>query len=245
VWERFNDNGVLDSKSLAGFIATPYKWEIFKQLKEDDYNDTVVTLLIDNSGSMRGIPIATAAVISDLLAKTLDTLQIKTEVVGYTTANWKGGKSFAKWLNAGSPLQPGRLGELRHIIYKQAYCSWRKAKRNFGLMIKEGILKENIDGEALKWAAKRILAMPQQRKILVVISDGVPLDEATIANNPNNYLGLHLSHIIAKIERMPVRLFAIGIGHDISGFYKNFLKIENHEVLGKALFEKLAELIVA
>ncbi|ETN98119.1 cobaltochelatase [Reticulomyxa filosa] len=216
------EDGILNSKALAGFIANQ-KRNIFKMLKEDNLNDTIVTLLIDNSGSMQGLPIAIAAVIADLLTQVLESLNIKTEL--------------------NSPPYPGRVSDILHIIYKKALTPYVKAKKNFGLMIKEGLLKENIDGEALKWAAKRILNTAFKRKILIVISDGIPLDEITTTNNIPHYLESHLKSVCQKLEHtIPLELFAIGIGHDLQKFYTKSVSIKTHDKLGKTLFDNLIKL---
>ncbi|AIF81124.1 cobalt chelatase large subunit [endosymbiont of Acanthamoeba sp. UWC8] len=242
-WEKMHEDGVIDSTKLAGLISNQKLNNVFKKFKQDNLNDTIITLLIDNSGSMRGNNIATASILADLLSKTLDSLRISMEVLGFTTLDWKGGKSFQKWLGAGSPKDPGRLNGTLHIIYKKGFDSWRKSARNFGLMLKESMLKENIDGEALKWAAERILKRPEKRKILIVISDGAPLDEVTIANNSPGYLSSHLINTIKRIERMPLELIAIGIGHKVEKFYKNSISIKNHNHLGEVLFSKLDQVM--
>ncbi|MBA8667028.1 hypothetical protein H1Q59_03885 [Holosporaceae bacterium 'Namur'] len=242
-WEKMHEEGIIDSTKLAGLISNQTLNNVFKKFKQDNLNDTIITLLIDNSGSMRGNNIATASMLADLLSKTLDSLQISIEVLGFTTLDWKGGKSFQKWLGAGSPKDPGRLNGTLHIIYKKGFDSWKKSARNFGLMLKESMLKENIDGEALKWAAERILKRPEKRKILIVISDGAPLDEVTIANNSPGYLSSHLINTIKRIERMPLELIAIGIGHNVEKFYRNSISIKNHNHLGEVLFSRLDQVI--
>ena len=207
------------------------------------FRDTVVTLLLDNSGSMRGRPITVAATCADILARTLERCGVKVEILGFTTRAWKGGQSREHWLTAGKPANPGRLNDLRHIIYKSADAPWRRARKNLGLMMREGLLKENIDGEALDWAHKRLLARPEQRKILMMISDGAPVDDSTLSVNPGNYLERHLRWVIEEIEtRSPVELIAIGIGHDVTRYYRRAVTIVDAEELGGAMTEKLAEL---
>ena len=203
----------------------------------------MVTLLLDNSGSMRGRPITVAATCADILARTLERCGVKVEILGFTTRAWKGGQSREAWLAAGKPANPGRLNDLRHIIYKSADAPWRRARKNLGLMMREGLLKENIDGEALDWAHKRLLGRSEQRKILMMISDGAPVDDSTLSVNPGNYLERHLRHIIEEIEtRSPVELIAIGIGHDVTRYYRRAVTIVDAEELGGAITEKLAEL---
>jgi len=207
------------------------------------FRDTVVTLLLDNSGSMRGRPITVAATCADILARTLERCGVKVEILGFTTRAWKGGQAREKWLAAGKPGNPGRLNDLRHIIYKSADSPWRRARRNLGLMMREGLLKENIDGEALIWAHNRLLGRSEQRRILMVISDGAPVDDSTLSVNSGNYLEKHLRQIITDIEnRSPVELIAIGIGHDVTRYYKRAVTIVDAEELGGAMTDKLAEL---
>jgi cobaltochelatase CobT len=246
-WEFDLEEGTLDPARLTrvviddmrgSFSPLSYKWE-----KDTDFRDTVVTLLIDNSGSMRGRPITVAATCGDILARTLERCGVKVEILGFTTKAWKGGQSREAWLAAGKPPAPGRLNDLRHIIYKSADAPWRRAKRNLGLMMREGLLKENIDGEALDWAHKRLLQRPEQRKILMMISDGAPVDDSTLSVNSGNYLEKHLRAIIQEIEtRSPVELIAIGIGHDVTRYYKRAVTIVDAEELGGVMTEKLAEL---
>ena len=215
----------------------------FKREKDTNFRDTVVTLLLDNSGSMRGRPITVAATCADILARTLERCGVKVEILGFTTRAWKGGQSREAWLAAGKPPNPGRLNDLRHIIYKSADAPWRRARKNLGLMMREGLLKENIDGEALDWAHKRLLARTEQRKILMMISDGAPVDDSTLSVNPGNYLERHLRWVIEEIEtRSPVELIAIGIGHDVTRYYRRAVTIVDAEELGGAMTEKLAEL---
>jgi cobaltochelatase CobT len=215
----------------------------FKQEREAPFRDTVVTLLLDNSGSMRGRPIMVAAMCADILARTLERCGVKVEVLGFTTRAWKGGQSRERWLAENKPPLPGRLNDLRHIVYKAAEAPWRRTRKNLGLMMREGLLKENIDGEALLWAHDRLLARSEQRRILMVISDGAPVDDSTLSVNPGNYLERHLRQVIEWIEtRSPVSLIAIGIGHDVTRYYRRAVTIVDAEQLGGAMTEKLAEL---
>lgn len=242
-WEFDLEEGMLDPARLSRVVLDPFAPLSFKQEKEANFRDTVVTLLIDNSGSMRGRPITVAATCGDILARTLERCGVKVEILGFTTRAWKGGQSREAWLGAGKPANPGRLNDLRHIIYKSADMPWRRARKNLGLMMREGLLKENIDGEALDWAHKRLLGRPEQRKILMMISDGAPVDDSTLSVNPGNYLERHLRHIIEEIEtRSPVELIAIGIGHDVTRYYRRAVTIVDAEELGGAMTEKLAEL---
>ena len=215
----------------------------FKIEKDTEFRDTVVTLLIDNSGSMRGRPIMVAAVCADILARTLERCGVKVEILGFTTRAWKGGQSREAWLAAGRPAQPGRLNDLRHIVYKSADAPWRRVRPNLGLMMKEGLLKENIDGEALEWAHKRLTRRPEARKILMVISDGAPVDDSTLSVNPANFLERHLRDVIAMVEkRRAVELLAIGIGHDVTRYYQRAVTITDAEQLAGAITEQLAAL---
>src|SRR6185295_14246186 len=242
-WEFALEEGLLDPARLPRIIIDPLHALSFKREKETKFRDTVVTLLLDNSGSMRGRPITVAATCADILARTLERCGVKVEILGFTTRAWKGGQSREAWLAAGKPGNPGRLNDLRHIIYKAADHPWRRARKNLGLMMREGLLKENIDGEALDWAHKRLLARPEQRKILMMISDGAPVDDSTLSVNPGNYLERHLRWIIEEIEnRSPVELIAIGIGHDVTRYYRRAVTIVDAEELGGAMTEKLAEL---
>jgi cobaltochelatase CobT len=228
-WEFDLEEGILDPARLSRVVTDPYHPLSFMHEKEATFRDTVVTLLLDNSGSMRGRPITVAATCA--------------EILGFTTRAWKGGQSREAWLAAGKPANPGRLNDLRHIIYKAADAPWRRARKNLGLMMREGLLKENIDGEALDWAHKRLLGRQEQRKILMMISDGAPVDDSTLSVNPGNYLERHLRHIIEEIEtRSPVELIAIGIGHDVTRYYRRAVTIVDAEELGGAITEKLAEL---
>jgi cobaltochelatase CobT len=242
-WEFDLEEGILDPARLSRVVTDPYHPLSFMREKEATFRDTVVTLLLDNSGSMRGRPITVAATCADILARTLERCGVKVEILGFTTRAWKGGQSREAWLAAGKPANPGRLNDLRHIIYKSADAPWRRSRKNLGLMMREGLLKENIDGEALDWAHKRLLGRAEQRKILMMISDGAPVDDSTLSVNPGNYLERHLRHVIEEIEtRSPVELIAIGIGHDVTRYYRRAVTIVDAEELGGAITEKLAEL---
>jgi len=242
-WHFDLEEGILDAARLARVIANPTLPLSYKQESDTDFRDTVVTLLIDNSGSMRGRPITVAAMCADILARTLERCAVKVEILGFTTRAWKGGQSREKWLSDNKPAQPGRLNDLRHIVYKGADAPWRRARRNLGLMLREGLLKENIDGEALMWAHDRLIARQEQRRILMVISDGAPVDDSTLSVNPGNYLDRHLRETIDWIERRsPVELTAIGIGHDVTRYYRRAVTIVDAEQLGGVMMEKLAEL---
>ena len=242
-WQFDLEEGILDSARLSRAVANPY-WPIsYKQESETNFRDTVVTLLIDNSGSMRGRPITIAAMSTDILARTLERCGVKVEILGFTTRAWKGGSAREKWLSDGKPGHPGRLNDLRHIIYKPADSPWRHARTNLGLMLREGLLKENIDGEALLWAYQRLMFRPEQRKILMVISDGAPVDDSTLSANQGNYLEEHLRRVIHWIEtKSPIQLLAIGIGHDVTRYYQRAVTLVDAEELGGAITEKLAEL---
>ena len=242
-WEFDLEEGLLDPARLPRVIVDPLHPLSFKREKDTDFRDTVVTLLLDNSGSMRGRPITVAATCADILARTLERCGVKVEILGFTTRAWKGGQSRESWLSQGKLANPGRLNDLRHIIYKSADAPWRRARKNLGLMMREGLLKENIDGEALDWAHKRLLARPESRKILMMISDGAPVDDSTLSVNPGNYLERHLRWVIEDIEtRSPVELIAIGIGHDVTRYYRRAVTIVDAEELGGVMTEKLAEL---
>ena len=242
-WEFDLEEGMLDPARLSRIIIDPQQPLSFKREKDMNFRDTVVTLLLDNSGWMRGRPITVAATCADILARTLERCGVKVEILGFTTRAWKGGQSRESWLQAGKPGNPGRLNDLRHIIYKSADAPWRRARRNLGLMMREGLLKENIDGEAVDWAHKRLLARTEQRRILMVISDGAPVDDSTLSVNPGNYLEKHLRWVIDEIEnRSPVELIAIGIGHDVTRYYRRAVTIVDAEELGGAMTDKLAEL---
>ena len=242
-WMFDLEEGVLDTARLTRVITDPTSPLSFKAESESPFRDTVVTLLLDNSGSMRGRPIMVAAVCADILARTLERCGVKVEILGFTTRAWKGGQSREAWITAGKPSNPGRLNDLRHIIYKSADAPWRRAKKNLGLMMREGLLKENIDGEALTWAHERLLGRPEARQILMVISDGSPVDDSTQSANAALYLDKHLRQVIEEIEtRSPVELIAIGIGHDVTRWYRRAVTIVDVEQLGGVMIEKLAEL---
>jgi cobaltochelatase CobT len=242
-WEFDLEEGMLDTARLPRIIIDPQQPLSFKREKDMKFRDTVVTLLIDNSGSMRGRPITVAATCADILARTLERCGVKVEILGFTTRAWKGGQAREAWLQAGKPASPGRLNDLRHLIYKSADAPWRRARKNLGLMMREGLLKENIDGEALDWAHQRLLGRYEQRKILMMISDGAPVDDSTLSVNPGNYLERHLRYVIEEIElRSSVELIAIGIGHDVTRYYRRAVTIVDAEELGGAMTEKLAEL---
>ena len=237
------EEGTLDAGRLARVVANPTTPLSFKQEKDTEFRDTCVTLLLDNSGSMRGRPISIAAICADVLARTLERCSVKVEILGFTTRAWKGGQSRERWLAAGRQQQPGRLNDLRHIIYKGADAPWRRARPNLGLMMKEGLLKENIDGEALEWAHRRMMARKEARKILMVISDGAPVDDSTLSVNPANFLEKHLRDVIAMVERRKaVELIAIGIGHDVTRYYQRAVTITDVEQLAGAMTEQLASL---
>ncbi|MFB2593979.1 cobaltochelatase subunit CobT [Paracoccus sp. p4-l81] len=242
-WEFDKEEGILDAGRLARVVANPTTPLSFKWEKDTEFRDTVVTILIDNSGSMRGRPISIAAICADVLARTLERCQVRVEILGFTTRAWKGGQSREAWLAAGRPAQPGRLNDLRHIIYKSADAPWRRVRPNLGLMMKEGLLKENIDGEALEWAHRRMLARPEARRILMVISDGAPVDDSTLSVNAASYLEKHLRDVIAMVERRrAVELIAIGIGHDVTRYYQRAVTITDVEQLAGAMTEQLAAL---
>ncbi|MDP4065046.1 Aerobic cobaltochelatase subunit CobT [Rhodobacteraceae bacterium IMCC1933] len=242
-WEFDLEEGTLDAGRLARVIANPTTPLSFKVEKDTEFRDTCVTLLLDNSGSMRGRPISIAAICADVLARTLERCSVKVEILGFTTRAWKGGQSREEWLAEGRPQGPGRLNDLRHIIYKSADAPWRRARPNLGLMMKEGLLKENIDGEALEWAHRRMAVRQESRKILMVISDGAPVDDSTLSVNPANYLEKHLRDVIAMVEkRKQVELLAIGIGHDVTRYYDRAVTITDVEQLAGAMTEQLAAL---
>jgi cobaltochelatase CobT len=242
-WEFDQEEGVLDTARLSRVVIDPMQPLAFKVERESDFRDTVVTLLLDNSGSMRGRPITVAATCADILARTLERCHVKVEILGFTTRAWKGGQSREHWLQNGKKPSPGRLNDLRHIIYKGADAPWRRSRRNLGLMMREGLLKENIDGEALLWAHDRLMARPEQRRILMMISDGAPVDDSTLSVNPGNYLEKHLRAVIEDIEqRSPVELIAIGIGHDVTRYYRRAVTIVDAEELAGAMVDQLAAL---
>ncbi|TCH96602.1 cobaltochelatase subunit CobT [Roseococcus sp. SYP-B2431] len=242
-WEFDLEEGLLDVARLARVVANPTLSLSYKRERDADFRDTVVTLLIDNSGSMRGRPITVAAMCADILARTLERCAVKTEILGFTTRAWKGGQSREKWVQEGKPRNPGRLNDLRHIVYKSADAPMRRSRRAIGLMLREGLLKENIDGEALNWAYRRLLSRSEHRRILMVISDGAPVDDSTLSVNPGNYLERHLREVIKEIEgRSAVELIAIGIGHDVTRYYRRAVTIVDAEELGGTMMKKLAEL---
>jgi cobaltochelatase CobT len=242
-WDFDLEEGLLDTARLDRVVTNPTTPLSFKQEKDMEFRDTVVSLLIDNSGSMRGRPISVAAMSADILARTLERCAVKVEILGFTTRAWKGGQAREQWLAAGKPATPGRLNDLRHIVYKPADAPWRRARKNLGLMLREGILKENIDGEALLWAHNRLIGRPEQRRILMVISDGAPVDDSTLSVNPSNYLEQHLRDVIDWIESYsPVELMAIGIGHDVTRYYRRAVTIVDAEQLGGTMMEELASL---
>jgi cobaltochelatase CobT len=242
-WDFDQEEGILDAARLARVIVNPTLSLSYKAERETDFRDTVVTLLIDNSGSMRGRPISIAAISADILARTLERCGVKTEILGFTTRAWKGGQSRETWLAAGRPPQPGRLNDIRHIVYKRADEPWRRARNSLGLMMREGLLKENIDGEALMWAHARLVARPEERRILMVISDGAPVDDSTLSVNSGSYLERHLRQVIGWIEsKSPVELVAIGIGHDVTRYYARAVTIMDVEQLGGTIIEQLASL---
>ncbi len=242
-WDFDLDEGLLDTARLTRVVVNPEHPLSFKLEKDTEFRDTVVSLLIDNSGSMRGRPIAVAAMCADILARTLERCGVKVEILGFTTRSWKGGQGREQWLREGKRPNPGRLNDLRHIVYKPADSPWRRARRSLGLMLREGLLKENIDGEAILWAHQRLLGRPEQRQILMVISDGAPVDDSTLSANPGNYLEQHLRQVIEWVEqRSPVELLAIGIGHDVTRYYRRAVTISDPEQLGGAMLSELAEL---
>lgn len=242
-WSFDLEEGILDAARLSRVVADPLLPLSFKQEEDTDFRDTIVTLLIDNSGSMRGRPISIAAISADILARTLERCAVKVEILGFTTRAWKGGQSREKWLESGKEANPGRLNDLRHIVYKPADHPYRRSRQSLGLMLKEGLLKENIDGEGLMWAHNRLLARPEQRRILMVISDGAPVDDSTLSVNPGNYLDRHLRDVIGWIEKKsPVELIAIGIGHDVTRYYQQAVTIIDAEQLGGVMMEQLADL---
>ena len=242
-WEFDLEEGILDTARLDRVVINPMDPLSYKQESDVEFRDTIVTLLIDNSGSMRGRPISVAAMSADILARTLERCAVKVEILGFTTRAWKGGQARESWLAEGKPANPGRLNDLRHIIYKSADAPWRRARKNLGLMLREGILKENIDGEALLWAHNRMIGRPEQRKILMVISDGAPVDDSTLSVNPGNYLEKHLRDTIEWIEKMsPVQLLAIGIGHDVTRYYDRAVTLVDAEQLGGTIMDELTAL---
>ena len=242
-WEFDKEEGILDSSKLHKIITDPLTPLSFKTEKETSFKDTVLTMLVDSSGSMRGRSMTTAAISADIIGSTLDKCNIKTEILGVTTKHWKGGDSRKLWVECGKPSSPGRLNDLRHIIFKPADLAWRRAKKNLGLMLREGLLKENVDGEALLWASSRLMKRPEQRKILMVISDGAPVDDSTLSTNSTSYLDNHLKQVISEIEnRTELELIAIGIGHDVTKYYKKAVTIHRAEELGNVMLEQLTDL---
>jgi cobaltochelatase CobT len=242
-WDFDQEEGMLDTARLTRVVIDPLHALSFKQERDATFKDTIVTLLLDNSGSMRGRPIMVAACCADILARTLERCGVKVEILGFTTKAWKGGQAREAWLAAGKPPSPGRLNDLRHIVYKAADAPWRRAKRSLALMMREGLLKENIDGEALAWAHRRLQARPERRRILMMISDGAPVDDSTLSVNTGNYLELHLRQVIEEIEtRSPVELIAIGIGHDVTRYYRRAVTITDPAELAGAMTDKLCEL---
>ena len=242
-WVFDEEDGMLDSRKLARLIIHPNYEQLYKREQDTEFRDTVVTLLIDNSGSMRGRPITIAALSADILSRTLERCGVKVEILGFTTREWKGGNAFKQWVKDGKPEHPGRLNDLRHMVYKSADSSWRKSRRNLGLMLKDGILKENIDGEAILWACDRLMARPEQRRILMVISDGAPVDDSTLSINNGNYLDQHLREVIARVENnLPIELVAIGIGHDVTRYYKRAVTISEIDKLGETMTDQLVQL---
>jgi len=242
-WEFDLEEGLLDSSKLPRIIIDPYNSLSFKKEKDLDFKDTIVTLLIDNSGSMRGRPITIAAICADILSRTLERCSVKVEILGFTTKNWKGGKSRQEWNRLGKTKNPGRLNDLRHIIYKGADSHWRQSKKNLGLMLKEGLLKENIDGEAITWAFNRLKKRKEERKILMVISDGAPVDDSTLSVNSGDFLEKHLKKIVKFIEnKSDIEILAIGIGHDVSRYYQKAIKITDVQELGDVMIGQLSGL---
>ena len=242
-WNFDLDEGLLDNSKLHRIIVDPFNSLSFKKEREIEFKDTLVTILIDNSGSMRGKPISVAAICADILSRTLERCSVKVEILGFTTKHWKGGSSREKWMKSGKPIRPGRLNDLRHIIYKSADTPWRLSKKNMGLMLKEGLLKENIDGEALKWACEKMLKRNEDRKILMVISDGAPVDDSTLSTNSGDFLEKNLMKTVKWIEsKSNVELLAIGIGHDVTRYYKRAVKITDVQDLGDVMINELAGL---
>jgi cobaltochelatase CobT len=242
-WEFNKEEGMLDSARLHKIITDPLTPLTYKIEKDTEFRDTSVSLLVDSSGSMRGRSMTVAAICADIISTTLERCNVKTEVLGFTTKQWKGGESRKMWMENGKPENPGRLNDIRHIIFKSADTPWRRGQKNFGLMLREGLLKENVDGEALIWAHDRLARRAEQRKILMVISDGAPVDDSTLSTNPTNFLDLHLRQVIHSIEtQSDINLIAIGIGHDVTRYYKNAVTIHRAEELGGAMLEQLTDL---
>ena len=242
-WEYDLEEGLLDSSKLTRIIVEPRNSLSFKKEKDFEFKDTIVTLLIDNSGSMRGRPITIAALCADILSRTLERCNVKVEILGFTTKNWKGGESREDWNKNGKPHYPGRLNDLRHIIYKSADSNWRQSKKNLGLMLKEGLLKENIDGEAILWAFDRLKKRKEERKILMVISDGAPVDDSTLSVNSGDFLEKHLKKVVKTIQdNQDFEILAIGIGHDVSRYYRKAIKITDVQELGDVMIKQLSQL---
>jgi len=242
-WEFNKEEGLLDTSKLHKIVIDPVTPLTYKIEKDTEFKDTVVSLLVDSSGSMRGRSMTVAAICADIISTTLERCNVKTEVLGFTTRQWKGGESRKRWVEDGKPPNPGRLNDIRHIIFKSADMPWRRGQKNFGLMLREGLLKENVDGEALIWAHDRLMRREEQRKILMVISDGAPVDDSTLSSNPNNYLDLHLRQVIHSIEtQSSVNLIAIGIGHDVTRYYQKAVTIHRAEELGGAMLDQLTNL---
>ena len=245
-WEFDLEEGQLDTSRMTRVLTDPLSPLTFKQESETPFRDTVVTLLLDNSGSMHGRSIRVAAVCADILSSTLERCGVRIEILGFTTVAWKGGRSRERWVAAGYPANPGRLNDLRHIVYKAADTPWRQARRNLGLMMRKGLLKENIDGEALQWAHGRLLQRSEQRRILMMISDGAPIDDSTLSTNPGRFLEKHLRHVIAQIERQDeVELVAIGIGHDVGQYYSRATTIHDVTQLADVMTSQLVDLFSA
>ena len=242
-WDFDLEEGILDTSKLTRVITDPLNSLSFKKESDVEFKDTLVTLLIDNSGSMRGKPISVAAICADILSRTLERCGVKVEILGFTTCHWKGGSSRELWMKKNKPAFPGRLNDLRHIIYKSADMPWRQSKKNLGLMLKEGLLKENIDGEALKWAHSKMSKRKEERKILMVISDGAPVDDSTLSSNSTDYLENNLKNVVQWIEKKStIELLAIGIGHDVTRYYKNAIKITDVQDLGDVMINQLSDL---
>ena len=242
-WEFNKEEGILDSARLHKIITDPLTPLSYKIEKDTEFRDTSVSILVDSSGSMRGRSMTVAAICADIISTTLERCNVKTEVLGFTTKQWKGGDSRKMWMEDGKPENPGRLNDIRHIIFKSADTPWRRGQKNFGLMLREGLLKENVDGEALIWAHDRLSRRMEQRKILMVISDGAPVDDSTLSTNQTNFLDLHLRQVIHSIEtQSELSLIAIGIGHDVTRYYKNAVTIHRAEELGGAMLEQLTDL---
>tara|TARA_B100001013_G_scaffold153264_1_gene91181 strand:- start:166 stop:1938 length:1773 start_codon:yes stop_codon:yes gene_type:complete len=242
-WEFNKEEGILDSSRLHKVVLDPVTPLSYKVEKDTEFRDTAVSILVDSSGSMRGRSMTVAAICADIISTTLERCGVKTEILGFTTRQWKGGESRKRWVEDGKPENPGRLNDIRHIIFKSADTSWRRGRKNFGLMLREGLLKENVDGEALIWAHDRLIVRQEQRKILMVISDGAPVDDSTLSTNPNNYLDLHLRQVIHSIEtQSPIKLIAIGIGHDVTRYYQKAVTIHRAEELGGAMLDQLTDL---